>query len=506
MNNSSISRLFVVLFGLIFSLYVMVESITSRSSVLGKLYLFFAIAAFILGVVKPKTAIYALIFCTAYIDFFKRLIVIAGQPTNFDVACSLATPPLLCAGALVNLVLSVVMRRIKVSRSIIYSFIFSILILFATYITSNAEGVRGIGTVVNYAMYPFLLVLIPVYFSDINDKVKLFKITYIIFIVVALYMIKHGIYGLADFEYDYLLTNLSQEVRILVEGAHMRCFSTMNGAATVSVMCGLMFFWSFVNLWKKSFLNQLLFVACAMIYLVASYYTLSRTGWVCAVVALVSYFLFLRWKTTVATYVIAFSSITLLVVTSPIIKEMKLTSKLEDIMKDYTNTSDSRVDQAMTLGTFNGRIEGWVSLMTRERIWSPFGWRIAKITRTANDVEFLGDDVIFWYIITYGYIPFFTGLFLFLLFMYKLHRFVCFLPKDSVERRICTICLATTFGILSGGLSNASQLSVFPINIYFYLCLSVVYSIYIQRIKVRKISVNQPTFLEKNSTPIAVAS
>jgi hypothetical protein len=77
-----------------------------------------------------------------------------------------------------------------------------------------------------------------------------------------------------------------------------------------------------------------------------------------------------------------------------------------------------------------------------------------------------------------------------LTFLYKLHKFVCSLPRDSKDRKIATICLATSIGILVGGLSNAAQLAVFPLNLYFYLCISIVYSTYLnqkEKIKAEKV-------------------
>jgi hypothetical protein len=141
--------------------------------------------------------------------------------------------------------------------------------------------------------------------------------------------------------------------------------------------------------------------------------------------------------------------------------------------------SKNNGDSWQTLGTFNGRIDGWVNLMTKEHIWTPFGWAIAGKEFDDYDLIELGDDIIFWSVVKYGFVPVFVGTIVFLLFLYKLHWFVCQLPRDSNERKIANICLATSIGIISGGMSNAAQLYVFPVNVYFYFCLSFVFSIYL---------------------------
>jgi hypothetical protein len=296
-------------------------------------------------------------------------------------------------------------------------------------------------------------------------------------------MIKQALYGLADFEYAYLLTNLSQEVRILVEGENMRCFSTMNGAAIVSIMCALMFFWSFVNVWKKTVPRKVIRWLIALIFAIACYFTLSRTGWVCGAVALIAYFLFLNWRVTVIAYLFGIISVILLVVFSPLLKDADIIAQAEVKLQSFVDQRDSRARQAATLGSFNGRINGWSNLMTKDYMWTPFGWEAAGQRFEQYNLESLGDDIIFWSVVKYGFVPVVGGLIIFLSFLYRLHRFVTTLPKQSNERKIATICLATSIAIIVGGLSNAAQLYVFPVNIYFYLCLSFVFSIYLNYIE-----------------------
>ena len=482
LETSSLSKIGIVILGLMLGTYVIVESILSGTSVVGRLYLFVAISAFFFGVFSPRNAIFVLIICTGYIDFFKRLIVIAAQPTYFDVACSLATPPLLCAGAMINLLLSYVMGRISLTKELIYSLVFAIAVLIVAVLAGGGSGgSRDFGGLVNSAAYPFLLVLIPAYFPTIEDKQKLMKFIYVSFIGVAIYMIKHAYFGLADFEYDYLLTNLSQEVRILVEGENMRCFSTMNGAGIVSIMCSLMAFWSLVNVWKKTGGWKAIRIVLFFLFSFAAYLTLSRTGWVCGSAALICYILFVRRSTTVAAYVGGFVMVVSLVVFSPLIKDMRIVEKVETELKAVFGTGDSRTKQVLTLGSVNGRLAGWVNLMTKDNMWTPFGWKAAGVDIKKFEGSDLGDDLIFWSVVKYGYVTLAVVIIIVFAFLGKLHGAVFRLPRYSKERKMANISLATSAGIISGGMSNAAQLYVFPVNIYFYLCLAFVYSIYIQR-------------------------
>jgi len=483
LDSSTYSRVAVVFLGIFFAGYICVQALLSRSSVLGELYLYVAVGAFLLGLFSPRTAIFALILCTGYIDFFKRLMVIAGYPNYFDVACSLATPPLLCAGAVINLSLSLLLGKRKISKEFIVTFLIAtVFFLFALLSMNENNSARGMGALANGAAYPYLVLLIPAYFPNTVDKLKLIRWIYVCFIGVALYMFKHYYWGLAGFEIDYLKTNLSLEARILSEDSEVRrCFSTMNGAGIVSTMCALMFFWSFVSIEKASASKVFIRWICAFVFAAAAFFTLSRTGWICGLVGLITIVLFQNFKTTILTYVLGISLVVSLVVFSPVIMEMGLVGNAEKELMHVFNVNSSQGEKATTLGTFNGRLLGWKNLMTKSMMWTPFGWKMAgRDVRKYNPLD-LGDDTIVWSLIKYGYIPVFFGGAFMLYFLIKLHKFICSLPKGSKERNIGNLCLATIVGILFGGLGNGAQLAVFPLNVYFFLCWAFVFSIYMNR-------------------------
>lgn len=482
-ESTTFSRIAVVFLGIFLAGYICVQALLSRSSILGELYLYVAVGAFLLGLFSPRAAIFALILCTGYIDFFKRLMVIGGYPNFFDVACSLATPPLLCAGSVINLTLSLLIGKRKLSKEIIITFLVATaFFLFSLLSMNETNSARGMGALANGAAYPYLMLLIPAYFPTTEDKLKLIRWIYICFIGVALYMFKHYFWGLAGFEIDYLKTNLSLEVRILNEDSEVRrCFSTMNGAGIVSTMCALMFFWSFVSIEKASASKIFLRWICAIIFATAAFFTLSRTGWICGFVGLIAIFLFQNFKTTILCYVAAISLTVSLVVFSPVIMDMNLLGDVETELRHVFSVDSILGEKATTLGTFNGRLLGWKNLMTKSMMWTPFGWKMAGLNVKKFNPLDLGDDTIVWSLIKYGYIPVFVGGALILFFLIKLHKFICSLPKDSKERNIGNLCLASIVAIMFGGLGNGAQLAVFPLNVYLFLCFSFVFSLYTNR-------------------------
>jgi hypothetical protein len=482
-ESTTFSRIAIVFSGVLLAGYICVQTLLSKGSILGELYLYVAVGAFLLGLFSPRASIFALILCTAYIDFFKRLMVLGGNPDFFDVACSLATPPLLCAGSVINLTLSLLVGKKKLSKEIILTFLIATtFFLFSLLSMNETNSARGFGGLANGAAYPYLMLLIPTYFPNTADKLKLIRWIYICFIGVALYMFKHYFWGLAGFEIDYLNTNLSLEARILNEDSEVRrCFSTMNGAGIVSTMCALMFFWSFVSIEKASALKVFLRWTCALIYATAAFFTLSRTGWICGLVGLVAILLFRNFKITVLSYIVAISLIVALVALSPVIMDMNLLSDVERELKHFLGVDGILGETVTTLGTFNGRLLGWKNLMTKSIMWTPFGWKMAGLDVTKFNPLDLGDDTIVWSLIKYGYIPFFVGGAFILYFLLKLHKFICSLPMGSKERNIGNLCLATIVGIMFGGLGNGAQLAVFPLNVYLFMCMAFVFSLYTNR-------------------------
>lgn len=482
-NSSSVTRIFVLLFGILVAAYICIQALLSNTSVLGQLYLYVAIAAFLTGLLSPKTALFALIISTGYLEYFKRLMAISGNPTNFDVACSLATAPLLCAGAVINLLLGIVLRKRKMSKELIISFLLaSLMLLFSVFVLGTGDLARRLGGIANTSAYPFLLVLIPAFLTDINDKIKLFRWAYVVFVGVALYMFYHNYYGLTWFEIDYLNTGLSLEARILLESEDVRrCFSTLSSASIVSTMCSLMILWSFVHLEKISIFNKVLKYVCCVIFAFAAYFTLSRTGWICGIVAVASYVAFQSYKTAVLTYFSGIFLVTALVVFSPFILDNNLVAKLDTEIKSTFSISNAKVEKATTLGTFNGRLLGYKNLMTKSMMWTPFGWAAAGKDVKKFDPLDLGDDTIVWSIIKYGYVSCLVAGVGLLTFLLSVHKFIGSLPKIAPERKLGNMCLATILGILVGGIGNGAQLHVFPVNVYLFLCLAIVFSLFIKR-------------------------
>jgi hypothetical protein len=500
MNGLNAKAIITLLFGLGLGIYVMVEVLLARSSSLGQLYLFIAIGALIFGLTSPKLAMYALMVCTVYIDVFKRLMVVGGNPTFQDVAYILAIPPLLVAGSIVSVFLGVTIGRGKMTRDMAISLIVSVLVVGVTVIgtiksSAGSEGLGKLSGIVNQGFYSFLFFIIPVLFPSDEERRKLLHFSFLTFIPSVFYMFWQRKFGYADYEYDYLMSGLTIEAKNLAESmGQVRCFSTFNGAGTASTLISIYLLYCFVSL-KPGNANPTFFQRfgkwlLAPLFMVASYFTIVRTGWACGIGALGAYaFLGTRIR---AKFGILFSAGTFftVILLAPTIIENRWLGRTEAVLQDLVlaTTNDPTLKRAVVLGTAQDRIQGWANLTTEPRIWQPFGFAASGISakNTTNADFHWGHDALIDTLIQFGYVPLTLGLGLGAFLFSRLFKYMYSLPRSALAFKNTRLCLALASGILVGAMGNGAQFRNFPQNFFFALWLAIPFATYQEAMRTRK--------------------
>lgn len=475
------------------ALYITLDIMLAEGRSLGRLYLYMAIAAFLCGAIASRSAFFVCLITTGYIDFFKRLMAVFGRPSPTDLYYILGIPPLLIAGAVVNLLIQFLMGRRQFRSVHFWSFLASSALLVLSLAQAlTGDSYRGIGDAVNQGAYAFLFFLIPELLPAVEDRRRIFKWMIPIFLGVALYMLRHHFYGLADFEYDYLMTGLSIESRILVEnGDALRGFSTMAGAGVVAVLCSIMMLIVMVPLKSEGKRTGLIeWIFRGVIFLILAYgswATVSRGGWVCGAVAFAAFFFLKTPIRAIIGYVsgtviclgIMFAAPTML-------KEGTLDWIQVELNKLVSGTNNAYAERAIVMGTMNARLEGWENLTTNPKVWTPFGMKRAGGQFQDGDEVYYGHDFIVAFLVKYGYIALSIAVCVGLIFLIQLNRVYFSSPIGSLERRVCRLALAVSAGIFVGGLGNGAQLWVYPQNFYFYLSLAVVYTTYVNNWKAKR--------------------
>lgn len=477
----------------------MVEVLLARNSSLGQLYLYAAVGALIYGLTSPKSAIYVVLVTTVFIDVFKRMMVIGGNPTMVDVAYVLAIPPLLVAGALTSVFLSAFLGKSKMTKDMVISLVVSCIVVVVTVAgTMNSTDSGGLGKLsglVNQGFYSFLFFIIPALFTTDEDRRKLLHFSFLTFIPAVLYMFWQRKFGYADFEYAYLISGLTIEAKNLVESfGQVRCFSTFNGAGTASTLLSIYILYCFVplrpnNATPTAFQRMGKWLL-APLFMVAAYFTIVRTGWVCGAGTLAAY-AFMRNKTLlntgVTTAVVSFVTIVLL---APVALEYNWLGRAEVVLQDavLATTNDPTLKRAVVLGTAEDRLKGWANLTQESAIWQPFGFSSSGINKVnASNHDFAwGHDALIDSLIKFGYVPVFFGIVFAAFAFFKLFGFMFSLPRDSQAFKNLRLCLALTAGILVGAMSNGAQFRNYPQNFFFAMWLAIPFATYQQAMRERK--------------------
>lgn len=499
MNGINVKAIISILFGIILGLYVLVEALMSRTSALGQLYLFAAIGALIYGLTNPKKAIYVVLFTTVYIDVFKRMMVIGGNPTLVEVAYVLAIPPLLIAGAVTTVFLSTILGRSRMTKDMFYSLIVSLIVVAVTVAgtmaSADGSGLGKMSGIVNQGFYAFLFFIIPALFPTDEDRRKLLHFSFLTFIPAVIYMFWQRKFGYAQFEYDYLLSGLTIEVKNLAESmGQVRCFSTFNGAGTASTLISVYLVYCFVSLrpdnQHPSFFQKFGKWLLAPLFMLASYYTIVRTGWFCGVGTLAA-FVFLGSKfRAVAGITAAIALFATVVALAPLALEHNWLQKSEAVLQDVVlaTTNDPTLKRAVVLGTAQDRLQGWANLTQESQLWQPFGFAASgiNVSNTTNADFHWGHDALIDVLIKFGYVPLFFGVVFGAYLLSKLMGYMYSLNKKSLAFKNTRLCLALTAGILVGAMGNGAQFRNFPQNFFFAMWLAIPFATYQQAMRERK--------------------
>jgi len=516
MNGINAKAIFVAVFGLSLGLYIMVDVLLARTSSLGELYLFMAIAALIFGAVSPKPAMYLLILCTGYIDVFKRLMVVGGNPTQLDVAYILAIPPLLVAGSIMSVFLGMTFGQGSITKDKVVSLAVSFLVVAVTVVgTFNSDeatdsGGRTASAVVNQGFYSFLFFTIPVLFPTSEDKRKLLQFSFVSFIPAVFYMFQQRAFGYADFEYRYLMTGLTIEAKNLWETlGQVRCFSTFNGAGAASTLLSMYILYCFVPLRpgnaKPTVFQRIGKWCLAPLFAAAAYFTIVRTGWFSGIGSIAAYALLGSKFRARLGILVGVGSFALLVATAPFILRYNMLQKTEAVLQEIVlqSTNDPTLKRAVVLGTAMDRVRGWANLTEEPRLWQPFGFAAAGFSSkgTTTDQFHWGHDALIDSLIKFGYIPVFVGLVGATYLFSRLFKFMYGLPRNALEFKTTRLCLALFVGILIGAMSSGAQFRNFPQNLFCALWLAIPFSTYQEAARAKRLAAQQPA--QATATPSA---
>src|SRR5690606_15478089 len=88
-----------IVVGIVACLYAALDIVMAGGNQLGNLAYYMMIGSGIYALINPRAAVYILIVYSAYLDVLKRLLLVAGSVSWFDIYWAMGIAPVTAAGA-----------------------------------------------------------------------------------------------------------------------------------------------------------------------------------------------------------------------------------------------------------------------------------------------------------------------------------------------------------------------------------------------------------------------
>ena len=426
----------------------------------------------IVATVNPRVGLSLLILSTAYLDFLKRFLILFGGGSMGDVAGVLSVAPVTLVGVFLG---TCVMHPIfskqmldKTERRLVFFSLILIGISITSGIRNGDLSLYTLGAIANRSAYSLLVPIIYVLYRKrgADDIRRLLKFLVLVYVPVALYGIHQYVFGLSQFEIDYLLSGLTTTGENLYD-VHPRSFSTLSSNHAFAIAMGIQSLLSMILCSRQLRSRTGLFSSkwkwmLPVLFITACFLSFGRAGWMLIVIGLFCIFAFRTRARVVGFYSIFAVSFGLLVWKADVIYASL------DAIQSYLPTDSAFQQQAFRIGTYSQRLYGFQNVFTNRAMWTWFGNPdlVFKAGEQVGDDETV-HDALGQMLITHGI----AGLLLLALAggfaLFVLHRKILSIPKgpnESLARGLLSIGIAIFFG----GMLTGTHLAVFPLNLLFW--------------------------------------
>ena len=452
---------------LLLALFAGISILTGSGSIISNAAFYIGGTAAVVGLFRPHVGMIIFLVLCAYSDLIKRLMIVDNAFGFSDIAIVLAMAPL-CLGAVTSAVLvqGVFGKTLKKADYIRFVLCSLVLATQALLAIKSGGGVGRLRVVADYGIFVYLLFVIPILYPDLRSITRFLKTGILIFIPVALYGIKQKFLGFSDFEIAYLQSGFTIESRQL-QDVSIRAFSTLNAASTLTMVCAACGLLSFLLYRTKSIKLGTLGVLL-IIFGVACFATLSRTGWVVFGAGLLLSFLF---KRKIGAYLF-YGMVTTLGIVA-VISSNYVLDNLQDWQKTITGKNDyGRSSQVLRITTLSDRFLGFKNLKNPDN-WTLFGVDMKKARSGAGrkDSRAFSHDLVTRSFFRYGAVPCFCALVFGLVVLIKSHSLIY--SSYGMERKYAVGALSCLVALMMS-VSVGGNIFQFPANVFLWLTVSII--------------------------------
>ena len=444
----------------------------------------------IFGFLSPKKAVYGIFILGVGLNMIKRLMVQSGAMSGTDLIWANAPAVLLLAGALPSTLLSVLHKGEMFNwRNLVLFGLPSAIfcgLLFSVFTSGVGLG-QALNSAANSGAYFFLIPVIVVHFSRIDDFLKLVRLTIVIYLTVVFYGLWQSQFGLNKLDLYYVRSGWT----ITSEGYYgsvARAFSTQQSPyafGAVSMICAFLCL-SLAYIKGEGKISEVLTIGVLVVFMLYSFGVVSagvRNVFVGYVGALIAFIFFRRRWSAMLLYG---SGVILWVLMMLFSREAAATvQKLSSFTANLSN--NTRIQRMVTLSTVSDRFIGLNNMRTNSELWTPFGLRGKGGLDSVSEADLMqsSNRDIFqrrsrWFvhdffsatIVRFGYIP--SAVFLLMGFVvtFRLHGIQQSIANTR-EGASLRAGMAIVAGCMATGFGSFRALSQFPTNAFFMMVVAL---------------------------------
>lgn len=460
---------------LLFGIYAVTSILLGDSNSISHLTLYMLAGSGLLAMANPRKAIILLLATCAYIDLIKRLMVVSGRVTMTDLFYVLGVPPVL-----LGMILASALIRISIGQIVLTQLHWRLLwiaigMMLATTGMTYLAGERSISalvqTIANGGFYATVIFVVPLFFPTIRETLELLQKTLWIFVPVGIYGVFQKIAGFQNFEVEYLLTGLSIEVKQLMSD-RVRAFSTLNSPTALGTIGGVFAILPLVlsqirNQKGQAFMSQRVAIFMALVFGAATLASTSRTALILPVFIAIGTIAFQTRRGTLLLYTISIVSFVSLLISAKF-----LLVRLEQISDTLVQLAGSTLDaEFVSVNTFSDRLQGFTSVLLNPKAYTLFGHGANAVTSSTD--ELYNHDLMSNILVRFGAVPLLSMIVLMVSFVRWIHKQI--LSVDSwYQRRWCAAMISTVLALIAISMVSGNVLTVFPVNVIFWLSVSAV--------------------------------
>ncbi|MES2736069.1 MAG: hypothetical protein V4672_07105 [Verrucomicrobiota bacterium] len=454
-------------------MFALASILLTEGNTIGEFCRYLLVGGFLLSVVSPRIGFYVWLTFCGYNDLLKRLMIMGGRVSHGDLPFVLGITPAMFGGVVLALALGGLMGTRRLVFRDLVALVAGGVLMVGTGALAYMKGGVGLNGVLqamaNNGLYALLLFVLPMLFRNVNELQRLWRFLVFAFLPVAVYGVIQQMQGFAEFEIEYLQTNLSIEIKQLGTG-EVRAFSTLNSPSALSVVCAAL---AVVSLFlgyarrekgRKAVLHPALALLCFAIHFAGLIASTSRTPIFIVPIALFGGWCFFSKPRTRVFYAVTGGSFLALVVASPwLVQRIDLVNEFIGRLA----TPGSFMGRMLTVGTYWDRLEGFATVLMNADAYTLLGWGIDE----HGEGRFHFHDPLSEVLVRFGTLALVFLLVSGFLFLMLSHRQAWRLHAEA-DRQFAARMIGLAFALVAVSLISGSILTVFPNNVFFWLCLA----------------------------------